>query len=145
MNTNNTTCLSELAFPRLRTTNAHAPVGDELVAFDSSIFLSANFERLENFGSVSQKCILRMQRYYYSLKHPNISLFYFSIGNDLYINNVICDAKLHHLLHSTTLFIRNLFYNFSYHTKLFETQTNTPLKNLEEKSKMRPLCLNISV
>lgn len=33
----------------LNTTNAHAPVGYELVAFDSSIFLSANFERLENF------------------------------------------------------------------------------------------------
>ena len=78
--------------------------------------------------------------------NTQIFLYYiFPIGNDLYINNVICDAKLHHLLHSTTLFIRNLFYNFSYHTKLFETQTNTPLKNLEEKSKMRPLCLNISV
>ena len=109
MNTNNTTCLSELAFPRLRTTNAHAPVGDELVAFDSSIFLSANFERLENFGSVSQKCILRMQRYYYSLKHPNISLFNFSIGNDLYINNVIYDAKLPPNLFSTKQFLRNIF------------------------------------
>ena len=58
MNTNNTTCLSELAVPRMYTTNAHAPVGYELVAFDSSIFLSANFERLENFWLYfPKKCI----------------------------------------------------------------------------------------
>lgn len=57
MNTNNTTCLSELAVPRMHTTNAHAPVGDELAAFDSSIFLSANFERLENFWLCFPKCI----------------------------------------------------------------------------------------
>ena len=41
MNTNNTTCLSELAVPRMHTTNAHAPVGYELVAFDFEESLNA--------------------------------------------------------------------------------------------------------
>jgi hypothetical protein len=40
------------------TTNAHAPVGYELVASVIEIYLSANFVRLENFWLCSKKNIL---------------------------------------------------------------------------------------
>ena len=113
MNTNNIQNSPQgLAHPfsKTDTTNAHAPVGYEQVAFEfENIFIVLILWGSKTFGSVSQKCILRMQRYYYSLKHPNISLFNFSIGNDLYINNVIYDAKLPPNLFSTKQFLRNIF------------------------------------
>jgi hypothetical protein len=84
MNTNNIQNSPQgLAHPfsKTDTTNAHAPVGYELVAFVFDLLFNVVvLGATKTFGSVSQKYSL-MQRYYFSLKHPNISLFYFPIGN----------------------------------------------------------------
>ena len=79
----------------LNTTNAHAPAGYELVAFVFDLLFNVVvLGATKTFGSVSQKYSL-MQRYYFSLKHPNISLFYFPIGNSpYYINTILWPSVL---------------------------------------------------
>lgn len=93
MNTNNIQNSPQgLAHPfsKTDTTNAHAPVGYEQVAFEfENIFLCANFVRLENFWLFFPKMYFTDAKILLFPQTPKYFSILFSIGNDLYIINIV--------------------------------------------------------